>query len=50
MVDLAVKRGHEQTETRPLPHDELVRRHSVAAQARITADLAGQGYDLARTA
>lgn len=39
--------AHEQAITRPLPHDELVQLHGVSAQARVTADLAGQGHDLA---
>lgn len=39
--------AHEQAITRPLPHDELVQLHSVSAQARVAADLAGQGHDLA---
>lgn len=41
---------HEQAITRPLPHDELVQLHGFAAQARVTADLAGQGDELARAA
>jgi len=41
---------HEQTDTRPLPYDELVQLHGFAAQARVAADLAGQGHDLARAA
>ena len=41
---------HEQAITRPLSHDELVQLLSVAAQARVAADLAGQGDDLARAA
>ena len=41
---------HEQAITRPLPHDELVPLHGFSAQARIAADLAGQGDDLARAA
>lgn len=39
--------AHEQAITRPLPHDELVQLHGVSAQARVAADLAGQGHDLA---
>ena len=41
---------HEQAITRPLPHDELVQLHGVSTQARVAADLAGQGDDLARVA
>lgn len=41
---------HEQSITRPLSHDELVQLLSVAAQARVSADLAGQGDGLARAA
>ena len=41
---------HEQSITRPLSHDELAQLLSVAAQARVSADLAGQGDDLARAA
>ena len=39
--------AHEQAITRLLPHDELVQLHGVSAQARIPADLAGQGHVLA---
>ena len=39
--------AHEQAITRPLPHDELVQLHGVSAQARIPADLVGQGHVLA---
>jgi len=39
---------HEQAITRPLPHDELVQLHGFSAQARVAADLAGQGDGLAR--
>ena len=39
---------HEQAILRPLPHDELVKLHGVAAQARLIADLFGQGHDLVR--
>ena len=42
--------ANEQAIPRPLPHDELVQLLSVAAQARVCADLAGQGHDLARAA
>ena len=42
--------AYEQAITRPLPHDELVQLHGVSAQARIPADLARQGDDLARAA
>ena len=45
---MRLDKPHEQTDTRPLPHYELVHLHGFAAQARITADLAGQGDDLAR--
>ena len=41
-------RANEQAIPRPVPHDELVQLLSVAAQARVAADLAGQGHDLAR--
>ncbi len=41
---------HEQAITSPLSHDELVQLHCIAAQARVAADLAGQGDDLARAA
>ena len=41
---------HEQTDTRPLSHDELVQLHCGASQAGLIADLAGQGDDLARAA
>ena len=40
----------EQGISRPLPHDELVQLHCLASQARVFADLAGQGHDLARAA
>lgn len=38
---------YEQADTRHLPHDELVQLHGGAAQARVAADLFGQGDDLA---
>ncbi|OJG00165.1 hypothetical protein AX760_25555 [Pararhizobium antarcticum] len=41
---------HEQAITRPLPHYELVQLHCFASQARVFADLAGQGDGLARAA
>ena len=41
---------HEQAQTRPLPHDELVRLQRCASEARVVADLAGQGDELARAA
>ena len=41
---------YEQAITRPLPHNELVQRHGLAPQARVAADLVGQGDDLARAA
>ena len=41
---------HEQADTRPLPHDELVQLHCFTSQTRVAADLAGQGDDLARAA
>ena len=41
---------HEQAISRPLSHDELVQLHCLAEQARVAADLAGQGDDLARAA
>src|SRR5690606_25959505 len=39
---------HEQAEARPLPHNELVSLQRCAPQARVVADLAGQGDGLAR--
>jgi putative transposase len=47
---MRLDRPHEQAITRPLPHDELVQLHCCASQARVFADLAGQGDDLARAA
>ena len=47
---MRLDRVHEQTCTRPLPHDELVQLHGFASQARVATDLAGQGDDLARAA
>lgn len=41
---------HEQAQGRPLPHDELVCLQRCAQEARVTADLAGQGDGLARAA
>ena len=41
---------HEQTQARPLPHDELVQLQRRAPQARVSAGLAGQGDGLARAA
>ncbi len=41
---------NEQADTCPLPQDELVQRRGFALQARVVADLAGQGDDLARAA
>ena len=41
---------HEQAITRPLPHHERVQLPGGAAQARLIADLVGQGDDLARAA
>lgn len=41
---------HEQAQTRPLPHYQLVRLQRSAQEARVTADLAGQGDGLARAA
>ena len=41
---------HEQTLTYPPPLHERVRLHCGAVQARVAADLAGQGHDPARTA
>jgi len=38
---------HEQAITRSLSHDELVQLHGLASQARVAADLAGQGHVLA---
>ena len=38
----------ERAITHPLPLDELVQLYFGAAQARVGADLAGQGHDLAR--
>ena len=43
-------RRHEQAITRPLPHDELVQLQRLTEEARVFADLAGQGDDLARAA
>lgn len=40
----------EQAITRSLSHNELVQLHGFSVQARIVADLAGQGDDLARAA
>lgn len=42
--------AHEQAIIRPLPHNELVQLHGVSAQARIPADLVGQGHVVARAA
>lgn len=47
---MRLDRAHEQAITHPLPHDELAQLHCFAAQARVAADLAGQGDDLARAA
>ena len=47
---MRLDRLHEQAITRPLPHDELVQRYRIAPQARLVADLVGQGDDLARAA
>ncbi len=44
---MRLERVYEQAITRPLPHDELVQLHGFAVQARVSADLAGQGHDLA---
>lgn len=41
---------HEQAQTRPLPHHQLVRLQRCAQEARVTADLAEQGDGLARAA
>lgn len=41
---------HEQATSRPLSYDELVQLQRVAAQAGVSADLGGQGHDLARAA
>ena len=41
---------HEQAHARPLPHHELVCLQRCAQEARVTADLAGQGDGLARAA
>ena len=41
---------YERAITRPLSHEELVQLHGFSAQARIAADLAEQGDDLARAA
>ena len=38
---------HEQAHARPLPHHELVCLQRCAQEARVTADLAGQGDGLA---
>ena len=42
--------AHEQAITRPLPYDELDQLHCLAAKARVFADMAGQGDELARAA
>jgi hypothetical protein len=47
---MRLDRPHEQAITRPLPHDELVQLHGFASQVRVSADLVGQGDDLARAA
>ena len=47
---MRLDRPHEQAITRPLPHDELVQLQRFASQARVAADLAGQGHDVARAA
>ena len=39
-----------QKSPRPQPHHELVQLLCFAAQAWVTADLVGQGHDLARAA
>ena len=42
---MRLDKPHEHTDTRPLPHYELVHLHGFAAQARITADpLPGNAY------
>lgn len=41
---------HEQARARPLPYEELVRLQRCADEARVSADLAGQGDGLARAA
>lgn len=38
----------EQTDTRPLPHDELVQLHCLAPHARFAVDVVEQGNYLAR--
>jgi len=47
---MGLEEVHDEALTRPLPHHELVQLHSGAPQARVSADLAGQGDDLARAA
>jgi hypothetical protein len=44
---MRLDRLHEQAITRPLPHHELVQLLRVTEEARVVADLAGQGDDLA---
>jgi hypothetical protein len=44
---MRLDRLDEQAITRPLPHHELVQLHRVTEEARVVADLAGQGDDLA---
>ena len=41
---------HGQTITNLLPYNELAQLHCIAAQARFSDDLAGNGNDLARSA
>ena len=41
---------HEQAQARPLPHHQLFHLQRCAQEARVTADLAGQGDGLARAA
>jgi hypothetical protein len=43
-------RRHEQAITCPLSHHELVRLHRLTEKAWLFADLAGQGYGMARAA
>ena len=47
---MRLDRPHEQAITCPLPHDELVQLHRLTSQARVFADLAGQGDGLDRAA
>ena len=41
---------HEQADTHPLPHRKLAQLQRCTQEARVSADLAGQGDGLARAA